>query len=309
MDGARDSPSLVRLLTSDTMDDTCRVRLWVEQRSDGGFWETEREPPRWQAPAKPDHSRGAAAAAAAVATAVVTPQPPTTSTPKSPPAPKEKFAGVRLSCTADMHSWEMRSALGWGPRAWSPPVAPGPPEEAAGAGATVPPTGNANDAAAAAVPGGGGGGHPEVAPAVGSVQSGAGGGGGLSPTIPPREERMLVFLKTLGLGGGGDDAVASGRRGGAREEGGGCSGGGGDASGGDGRGGEGWPIYLTHAVLRRRSPLRSLFELAAELLPEGVAPEELGAYVEELPCVWQRVPTETVEPEAVRARVSFVLRR
>ena len=68
-------------------------------------------------------------------------------------------------------------------------------------------------------------------------------------------------------------------------------------------------MYLTHAVLRRSSPLRSLFELAAELLPEGVAPEELGACVEDLPCVWQGVPVKTVGPEAVRACVSFVLKR
>ena len=287
----------------------------------------ERELPRWQAPATPDHRCGAVVAATTAATgaaAVVEapPQPPATSTPTSSLTPKESFAGIRLSCTADMPPWEMRSSLGWSPRAWSPPVEPGPPEEATGAGATVPPPGNANGvvvlpaaaAVTAAVPRGGGEEQPEVAPVVGSMQSGAGGGGGGSPAIPPREERILVFLKTLGLGVErdgveGNGAPGKGCRGGAREEDGCCSNGGGGSGGGGGDGGQGLPVYLTHAVLRRRSPLRSLFELVAELLPEGVAPEELGAYIEELPCVWQGVPTETVGSEAVRACVSFVLGR
>lgn len=268
----------------------------------------ERELPRWQAPDMPVH-RCAAAVVEAPS------RPPTTSTLTSPPTAKESFAGVRLSCTADMPPWEMRSALGWGPRTWSPPVEPGPPEEATGAGATVPPPGNANDVvvlpAAAAVPRGGGGEQPEVAPAVSSMQSGAGRGSGVSPTIPPREERILVFLKTLGLnverdGVDGDGARGKGCRGGTKEEDGGCSDGEG-GSGGGGDGSQGLPVYLTHAVLRRRSPLRSLFELAAKLLPEGVAPEELGAYIEELPCVWQGVPAETAGREAVRACVSFVV--
>lgn len=304
-DGVHESPSLVRLLSSDTLDDTCRVRLWVEQRSDGGFWEVERDPPRWQPLARPGPRCGAAAIAAAVKVAA-SPQAPATSTPTSPKPPKESFAGVRLSCTADMPPWEMRSALGWGPRAWSP-ADPGPPG-ATGGVAVAPTPGNANDvevllSSAAVVPGGGEEQQPENAAAVGGVQSGtAGGGGGLSPVRRRREERILVFLKTLGLSGGGG-GVGKGSRGGVRGKGGDYGGTGDSGSSDGGRDGEGGAVYLTHAVLRKTSPLRSLFELAAEIFPQCVAAEELGAYVEELPCMWQGVPVEAFGSEAVRARL------
>eukprot|EP00904_Undaria_pinnatifida_P004673 jgi/Undpi1/14206/HiC_scaffold_9.g03855.m1 len=299
-DGVHESPSLVRLLSSDTLDDTCRVRLWVEQRSDGGFWEVERDPPRWQPLARPGPRCGAAAIAAAVKVAA-SPQAPATSTPTSPKPPKESFAGVRLSCTADMPPWEMRSALGWGPRAWSP-ADPGPPG-ATGGVAVAPTPGNANDvevllSSAAVVPGGGEEQQPENAAAVGGVQSGtAGGGGGLSPVRRRREERILVFLKTLGLSGGGG-GVGKGSRGGVRGKGGDYGGTGDSGSSDGGRDGEGGAVYLTHAVLRKTSPLRSLFELAAEIFPQCVAAEELGAYVEELPCMWQGVPVEAFGSEA-----------
>lgn len=218
LDGGQESPSLFRLLPVDTLDETCRVRLWAEQRSDAGFWEAEMSHPRWQMPV--DYADG---------TRRTVPR----------PASREVFAGVRLACSSDTPPWLMHSPLAWGsagyPRDWLSAVM----AEASGSD-----PGQAHEASSE---------ENGSGTAVGSLDA-----EDSTDNHPPREKRILVFLKTLGLREGG-------------------------RNGGDGD----KPAYLTHVVLRRRSSLRSLFELVVDLLRDGTAPEELGAYIEDLPCAWQ----------------------
>lgn len=245
-DDVRTSPSLFRLLTSDAVDETCRVRLWAEQRGDAGFWETDSNQPRRQTSASNFNGRPA---------------------PRS--TARESFAGIRLACTADMSPWQMGSTYGLGAHggsaAWLPEAAalPGQAENGAAAAAA-----EGSDTEDDAAPHGGPGESSDSGNPSSSVKK-------------PREQRVLVFIKTLGLGVEKGENLRSGGR---------C---------GDTHGGEG-PAYLTHAVLRGTSPLRSLFELTAELLQDGTTPEELAAYIEELPCAWQGGEGQTAASETVR---------
>lgn len=224
LDGGQDSPSLFRLLPVDTLDETCRVRLWAEQRSDAGFWEAEMSHPRWQMPV-------------VYADGTIRPVPR--------PASREVFAGVRLACSSDTPPWCMHSRLAWGSAGHQNDMPNAVMAEASGSGPDQAHEASALSALSAEENGGG--------TAVGSLDV-----EDSTDNHPPREKRMLVFLKTLGLREGG-------------------------RNGGDGE----KPAYLTHVVLRGRSSLRSLFELVVDLLRDGTAPEELGVYIEDLPCAWQ----------------------
>ena len=233
----QNSPSLLRLLRDKFLDETCRVRLWAEQRDDGGFWETEVSHPRWELPIA--YADGTWRFAAR-------------------PTSRETFAGVRLACTAGMPPWLMRSPMRWGsegyPKDWVSAFAPDAVGSAPGHANNSAVSGLVEEASAQA-------GLPsdenEDGPAANSA-----GDESSADMPPPQENRILVFLKAIGL---------------RREEENFC----GDDSGVE------RPAYLTHVVLRGRSPLRTLFELVADLMKDGTAPEELGAYVEDLPCTWQ----------------------
>lgn len=253
------------------VDDTCRVRLWVEQRRDGGFWEAEKNHPRL--PMSTDIGK-----------------------PPSPPVIAQEFyGGVRLACMTDMPRWDMQQPLAWGAAGGEAPLHPDR-----------------------------GSGQPSVALAVVDTEAKE------DPKVPitlgedgtmgssegdqdvrsaeknrhPKQERILVFLKTLGLkssttgynrggatggeiGGQQDDGDEDGGRGGVVGSGSRCS----------VRG----PEYLTHAILRSSSPLRALFELAADKIGDGTRPEDLGAYLEDLPCAWQD-GSNGQKPAKVRTR-------
>lgn len=245
------------------MDESCRVRLWVEQRSDAGFWETERRHFPWQIQKNINMIGWVHPCVAS----------------------NETFAGVRLTSTAEMEPREMRSSLAWGSDGGAsvPPAragegawsvgGPAPPAPAAAAAVAEPPTENGEAS---------GEGTPSAAKAKAKKA--------------PREERILVFLKILGLGKGTSTSDEDG-----------CEG---SSSGGDRRDRRDRPVYLTHAMLRGRSPLRSLFELTADLLRDGTVAEDLGAYMEDSPCAWQGAAAEAGRPKVVGSlrRVGLVWR-
>lgn len=125
---------------------------------------------------------------------------------------------------------------------------------------------------------------PDAGPAtVGASDAKAGSPMGRS------EDRILVFLKTLGLehprpeATRGDGLSICNRD---PEDIGKCE------------SHEGRSKYLTHVILRPSSPMRALFELVAELI--NASEGTLDAYVEDLPCVWQS------SPESRRARSQTV---
>lgn len=241
-DDGQTSPSLCRLLSGDMVDDTCRVRLWVEQRADGGYWETERSHRCWPVSTSPTED-----------------QPPEVLL-----TPESAFAGVRLASTARMPPWHMQAPLEWGSTggadAWLADAVMG--QHLSNVMATPAPADNRAASAAADAP-------DEASPAQEALTSSA-SVSIVSPAKPSKEVRILVFIKTLGLGG------KDGRKSGQEPR--------GDTNATNSECG---PAYLTHAVLRGRSPLRSLFELTAHALDDGTRPEELGAYLEDLPCAWQ----------------------
>ncbi|CAN0552933.1 unnamed protein product, partial [Ectocarpus sp. 12 AP-2014] len=188
--------------------------------------------------------------------------------PSTQPDPMDNYAGVRLSRTADVYPFHQQSTLAWESASdeSAPPTVGSPVSEGDDAGD--------EDGAAA---------------------DGASGDG---QRMPP-EERILVFVKTLGLGNEESQSVAGTWRGGDASD---CGGGAAAAPP--------TPKYLTHAALRASSPLRSLFELAAAELDTALAPEDLEAYVEDLPWVWQSAVVttdpeiynvETAEPSGGRA--------
>lgn len=247
IDDGQDSPSLHRLLTNGMLDDACRVRLWVEQRRDGGFWEAERDHRRLKMPIGLTHGR---------------PPPRVTQ--------RETFGGVRLACMSELPPWDMKQTIEWG-TAGGATSSPGDADEGP---RDLPVQAEFEDDAQPAV------GHGDV-DTVGAAERAA-------DTIRKdldspasatscRERRILVFLKTLGFGDdnerGQETAVVKPKDAGD------CNTASSDSVAA--------PKYLTHAILRQRSPLRTLFELAADRLGKGTRPEELGAYLEDLPCAWQ----------------------
>ncbi|CAM9309707.1 unnamed protein product [Scytosiphon promiscuus] len=235
-DDGQDSPSLFSLLRGDAVDETNRVRLWVERRGDGGFWETETTQTTQTSPSqhrqehqeREEEEEGDEEDEALDAPLVSSPgdgggsgdvgRRRTASPTPSQRTPKRDYAGVRLSHTKDASGWMQQSTLAWG--SWY------------GSGSTTNTDSTAN---------------PEPAGGATAV-----------------EERILVFIKGLGLGGGGGEGVEATAAAAVDP-----------------------PTYLTHAVLREKNPLRCLFELAAELLTDGTAPEDLEAYIEDLPWAWQ----------------------
>lgn len=275
-------PSLLHLLYGDTMNEACR-RLWVEHRGDGGFWETETEhiPPTayfWQ---QQQHVQDAmeTSLGGGGGGGYDGGRPGI-----SPPTPIRKchFAGVWLARTADVSPAQMQllstmfSGLPGSTGSDEPP-------EQAGAGAEV----------ASAL-------DPTVPVGAGVVTDEVDGPMSASDgRTEIEEELILVFLKTLRLGNScvQQHAASASTPAAGKEH---FDGSSSDASGVGAKGsGDSLPRYLTHAVLRGSSPLRSLFELTAELLEDGTAPEDLGAYVEDLPWVWQR--------EALRSQTDSVI--
>lgn len=291
-DDGQTSPSLFSLLSRDTVDETFRVRLWVQQRSDGGFWEAEavgtRQTTLWNylkqqeevsLPATP--AIGDDGGAGDLRSSGLRP---------SKQEPRAAFGGVRLSSIADLPRGQMQQLLMF---AW----------------------GSASGRAVSTPPGQGGGGgdgaaEPESAAPIDDDSFGSDLGSLAGFVIGDTRQRvvqeklMLVFLKTLGLGspgwqastpaaGAGAAAVPAAAAGESRKEycKDGYPGGGADSGGGAGVGVAnaegGLPTFLTHSVLRGSSPLRSLFELTAELLQDGTAPEDLEAHIEDLPWAWQ----------------------
>lgn len=260
IDDGQESPSLQRLLTGDMVDDTCRVRLWVEQRRDGGFWEAEKKQPRL--PMSTDIGK-----------------------PPSPPAIEQEFyGGVRLACMTDMPRWDMQQSLAWGTAGGEASLHPergsGQPSAAPSAAPSAVDTGGMEDP------------NVPITPEEGGTMGAGAGDEDVRSTGKnrrPRQERILVFLKTLGVRrrttgynrGAATGAATIGREDMGEE--------GGGRGGGIGSGGRSSvrPEYLTHAILRSSSPLRALFELAADRIGDGTRPEDLGAYLEDLPCAWQ----------------------
>lgn len=245
------------------MDDTCRIRLWAEQRRDGGFWEAERDHSRRHMPINLLNGR----------------PPPRATT-------QESFAGIRLACMSDMPPWDMQRSLIWAAES----AGLGPSEGEDGEDAQQGETAETAPVAAGAV-------DTELEQAVAVVlgegnavgATGVAAGSSLGSHRNSRhEKRILVFLKGLGL-------ETPSRRS--------CNVGDGNI-GGSGNGVEEKcvgavatpvPVYLTHAVLRQKSPLRALFELVADRLNDGTLPDELGAYVEDLPCMWQDSSEDLVD--------------
>lgn len=236
------------------MDETNRVRLWVERRGDGGFWETEStrdtdtttqtslSQREMEVEGEEDEEMGIAFESSPdrggdIGWRMTRPPSPAQRTARS------DYAGVRLTNTAGVSAWMQQPTLSWGSGC----------------------DGSSSSTSSAVGPGSAGG-----------------------TTLA--EERILVFLKSVGLSEGKSEEsyAATGAVGGAKAGGPnrklGISGGGGATGRMED---DNSPRYLTHAVLREKSPLRSLFELAADLLPDVAAPEELGAYVEDLPWAWQ----------------------
>ncbi|CAB1113819.1 unnamed protein product [Ectocarpus sp. CCAP 1310/34] len=256
LDDGQNSPSLFRLLSGDAVDETCRVRLWVEQRGDGGFWEKEggrdvthlsrvwpqqRQTDKMGAPVEPssDGRRfsddGGSGAGDADGSRL-------SPSPSTQPDPKDNYAGVRLTCTADVYPFHQQSTLAWESASdeSAPPTAGSPVSEGDDAGD--------EDGAAA---------------------DGASGNG---QRMPP-EERILVFVKTLGLGTEESQSVAGTWRGGDANH---CGGG---------------------AAAAPPPP-----PTAAEL-DTALAPEDLEAYVEDLPWVWQSAVVAT-DPEIHNAETA-----
>lgn len=250
IDDGQESPSLQRLLTGDMVDDTCRVRLWVEQRRDGGFWEAEKDHPRLQMPIGLGRPRR--------------------------PTKQESFGGVRLTCMSEMPPWDMQQPLLWGAaggEAFHPNISNGQQSVAAAAEIDM---GMDDDELVIESEEGDALGAAGMAAEVGDGNSNSAG------TSRDKKTRILVFLKTVGFGNtieAGTATAAPAVR--HRDV--------GDAdSVGSGSRSNTWgPKYLTHAILRPSSPLRSLFELAADRLRDGTRPEDLEAYLEDLPCAWQ----------------------
>eukprot|EP00752_Nemacystus_decipiens_P006037 g5450.t1 len=286
LDDGQTSPSLFRLLSGDTVDEAFRVRLWVQQRSDGGFWEAEATGvpfPSWvldHPPSSPLHQQQQQAENVALSPGANggDGEVPSCSS-LSTRTPRSSFGGVRLSSVSDLPLEQMHQLSMF---AWD--------------------SGNGGSGSGPPGQGGGGGGAGAMDPAAAApadVENGendsAGGAGGAksddASTGAGPERLMLVFLKTLGLGNAGeqDSAAASGAgAASARKQtgkDGNCGGGGGGTGMTSDQGA--LPTYLTHAVLRKSSPLRSLFELAAELLQDGTTPEDLEAHIEDLPWAWQ----------------------
>lgn len=262
IDDGQESPSLQHLLTSDMVDDTCRIRLWVEQRRDGGFWEAEKDHPRLQMPIGLGRPRR--------------------------PTKRESFGGVRLACMSEMPPWDMQQPLVWG-----------------AAGGEIPHPNNSHGQQSAAAVGT----EMEMEEDELSIVSGeddAVGAAGITAhvdddhsdpagTTRGRETRILVFLKTVGFGNtmeAGAATAAAVRHRGVGDVGGVSSG---------SRSSTWGPKYLTHAILRASSPLRTLFELAADRLGDGTRPEDLGAYLEDLPCAWQDTVKEQQPAKAAQA--------
>ncbi|CAN0351773.1 unnamed protein product, partial [Ectocarpus fasciculatus] len=291
LDDGQNSPSLFRLLSGDAVDETCRVRLWVEQRSDGGFWETEggrdaaqtsrvwpwrRQQQQQQQqrhkemglPVEPS-SDGSRCSYDSGSGAGETDGSLGSSSPSLQPAPRDTFAGVRLSRTADVSPFHRQSTLAW--------------ESASDEGA--PP--------AAVV-------SPVAEGDTGDEDGAAADGTSGDEQRSPPEERILIFVKTLGLGDKESQSVAGTWTGGDAND---CGGGAAVAAAAP-------PLpppppkYLTHAALRASSPLRSLFELAAAELGTSLVPEDLEAYVEDLPWVWQSAVVATTDPEKNNAETT-----
>lgn len=273
LDDGQNSPSLFRLLSGDAVDETCRVRLWVEQRGDGGFWETEggggvarlsrmprrrrqRQKKEMGVPIEPS-SDGSGCSDDSGSGAGDADGSWVSWSPSTQPAPKDNYAGVRLSRTADVSAFHQQSTLAWESASdeSAPPTVASPVSE-----------GDSGDEEGAA----------------------ADGTNGDEQKMPP-EERILVFVKSLVLGNEESQSMAGTWRGG-------------DANhyGGGAAATPPLPKYLTHAALRASSPLRSLFELAAAEHDTAVAPEDLEAYVEDLPWVWQSAVVAT-DPETNNA--------
>eukprot|EP00903_Cladosiphon_okamuranus_P020121 g18477.t1 len=297
-DDGQSSPSLFRLLSGDTVDETCRVRLWVQQRSDGGFWEAEATgPPLPTCPEEdidPQQQQQQQQQKAEKVTMLSSSNGDASggqsgSCPfRSNLTPRVNFGGVKLSRVSHLRieQMQMLSMFTWG--SGNRGSASAPPGQASGGNGEVEP--------AAAAPADGENVGSDSASGMGTSNSN-GDPAGLLP-----EKLMLVFLKTLGLGiaqeeesgaaAGAGEVSASMRARLARKD---TAKDGNISGGGDGGGGgtgvtSGWtalPTYLTHVVLRESSPLRSLFELAAECLQDGTSPDELEVYIEDLPWAWQ----------------------
>lgn len=319
IEDGQSSPSMYRFLTVDSLDEACRVRLWVEQLSDGGFWETETS----QNNNKVNRSGAldavnlpavgaAAAAAAAVATGGSLPA-ARKRAPRLGVRGKENattittFAGVNLVCTADKPPpWRQMPSL---PRIRGQNMSSSsdPNDDSWIASLGEPALNGDASMDSLIILSGQAGGDNDTAAAAGAeileveATGASDGREESSVTFPspsragsgnssPREDRILVFLKTLGLKKGEEEeggcSAAGSRRGG--RSGGGGGGNGVVCRGGISNGGGKYqPDYLTHVVMQSGSPLRSLFELTAWLLGNGTEPEELGAYVEELPFACQ----------------------
>ena len=279
------------------------MRLWVQQRSDGGFWEvrgTGAPLSSWlqdHPPSPPHHHQQQQKQQQAEEVAVLAGADGRASDRRScpyqsssTPTPRVDFGGVRLSSVSNLPVEQIQqlSMFAWGSASGGPGCGP-PGQAGAGDGAEA-----AEPAAAAAADDENFESIFEVlASGMGAAKSND-GAAGAGP-----EKLMVVFLKTLGLGNAGEQrstaAAGAGAGAGAasvaaagvarkqKGKGGSCGDGGTGPASDQGA----LPAYLTHAVLRKTSPLRSLFELTAELLQDGTAPEDLEAHIEDLPWAWQ----------------------
>ena len=321
-DDGQSSPSLFRLLRGDIEDETCRARLWVEQHGDGGFWETktteslrlqqrqqleemegrlqemEEQLQPWQQDFKQRVEQRIELQQMERQQWEEEEEEEEEEDEEGWRIPVETFAGVTLSRTSDMPPWQMQDlSVGKTFSCGAPPAqSAGGVDEAAAAAAAQLLAAVSEDA-------------EDLGSAAPSATAAAGEAGGVSAKAA-QNELMLVFLKTLGLRGGetipagtaasalastpsspsvaspaaaAATAVAAEVAGNGRAPGRTGDRGAPAAS----RAADALPRYLTHAVLRGSSPLRSLFELAAELLRDGTTPEELCAHVETLPWAWQ----------------------